>query len=256
MVALIYIVLVFTIVLVLLTEHYDRSWLYLATQEDGFVEWLTVLALLYLAGLLFSRIRHMRPETPKWFRRSGYLLAALSILAAGEEISWGQRQFGIETPEALEKVNHQGELNLHNLVPAELFNGVIIFSVVIALVLVPLIWRLATSSRPWWLPSEHTSLLTISIALVNHYRVTSTIEKVGLIALFLLLAAGTVRSLWMREKLHTFTCAIGWATGITLYLHRHLLPAANHQYEIRELLIVLVVTYFCTNLLKAWTPSE
>jgi hypothetical protein len=33
----------------------------------------------------------------------------------GEEISWGQRLFGIETPEFLEESNRQRELNLHNI---------------------------------------------------------------------------------------------------------------------------------------------
>ena len=32
----------------------------------------------------------------------------------GEEISWGQRLFGIATPEALKETNLQNEINLHN----------------------------------------------------------------------------------------------------------------------------------------------
>ncbi|MFT5105627.1 MAG: hypothetical protein ACI9UA_001248 [Pseudoalteromonas tetraodonis] len=37
------------------------------------------------------------------------------IVCAGEEISWGQRVFGWETPENYAKMNEQGETNLHNL---------------------------------------------------------------------------------------------------------------------------------------------
>ena len=37
------------------------------------------------------------------------------FIAFGEEISWGQRILGIETPESLEGINDQGETNLHNL---------------------------------------------------------------------------------------------------------------------------------------------
>ena len=33
-----------------------------------------------------------------------------------EEISWGQRIFDIDTPEALKEVNVQKEINIHNLV--------------------------------------------------------------------------------------------------------------------------------------------
>jgi hypothetical protein len=32
-----------------------------------------------------------------------------------EEISWGQRILGIETPESIAKINHQSELNFHNI---------------------------------------------------------------------------------------------------------------------------------------------
>lgn len=43
------------------------------------------------------------------------LLGLLFIFGAGEEISWGQRIFNIQTPEVLEKVNYQQETNIHNL---------------------------------------------------------------------------------------------------------------------------------------------
>jgi len=47
------------------------------------------------------------------------LLYGLVTLAAwfltGEEISWGQRIFGWETPETLEELNRQGETTLHNI---------------------------------------------------------------------------------------------------------------------------------------------
>jgi len=36
-------------------------------------------------------------------------------LIAGEEASWGQWFLGFETPPAIAEVNHQGELNLHNV---------------------------------------------------------------------------------------------------------------------------------------------
>ena len=42
-------------------------------------------------------------------------LAGVLFVAAGEEVSWGQRVFGIETPDAFVDDNRQDELNLHNL---------------------------------------------------------------------------------------------------------------------------------------------
>ena len=44
------------------------------------------------------------------------VLAAVLLFAAGEEISWGQRIFEVDTPEVLVDSNKQDELNLHNLV--------------------------------------------------------------------------------------------------------------------------------------------
>ncbi len=88
----------------------DRSTLIHLTREDGPVEYLT--ALLYLGAAacfawLFIRVRSGR----LW----SALLALGFFLIAGEEISWGQRIFGIGTPEALKESNVQEEFNLHNI---------------------------------------------------------------------------------------------------------------------------------------------
>lgn len=42
-------------------------------------------------------------------------LAVLMFVYFGEEISWGQRIFGWETPAALKELNAQRETNIHNL---------------------------------------------------------------------------------------------------------------------------------------------
>ena len=50
------------------------------------------------------------------FWRSAILLALalMMLLMTGEEISWGQRIFGFETPEWIKRQNFQGELTFHN----------------------------------------------------------------------------------------------------------------------------------------------
>ena len=42
-------------------------------------------------------------------------MALIFFFGAGEEISWGQRILGFQTPESLSQVNKQEEFNLHNL---------------------------------------------------------------------------------------------------------------------------------------------
>ena len=44
------------------------------------------------------------------------LFGAGLLLVAGEEASWGQWYFGFEPPPKIAEINHQGELNLHNIV--------------------------------------------------------------------------------------------------------------------------------------------
>jgi hypothetical protein len=84
-------------------------------KEDGPIEW-TQFAAFLTASLLFG----MAALTLA--RRGDYLgavlvgLGALTVFGiAGEEISWGQRILGLETPETLTEINHQNEINLHNI---------------------------------------------------------------------------------------------------------------------------------------------
>ncbi|MCA9778628.1 MAG: hypothetical protein KC800_17995 [Candidatus Eremiobacteraeota bacterium] len=247
--ALIYLILLGTSVVVAVTRYHDRTLLYMLTREDGPVEWATVAALLGLAVLLIIHLRKLSGKCPLQLKVAGYALAVLSLLAAGEEISWGQRIFGFQTSESMKKLNYQHETNLHNLMPGELFNGIIIFAVGISLVAVPLAWRKWKKSEPWWLPSRELSLLTLAVIFVNHYRVRSLPEKIGLVVLALILVLTTIQALREKNGRHIGACVLGWVTGGVLFHCRKILPAANQQYEIRELLVILVVTAYCLEVL-------
>lgn len=82
-------------------------------REDGVVESLSVVFLALAAGLaLLSSVKF---EDDKRHRFALVFLAVLFIVMAGEEISWGQRILGLETPEAIKNINVQGETNFHNM---------------------------------------------------------------------------------------------------------------------------------------------
>ena len=84
--------------------------------EDGFIEWCTVIVLfctMLVCGKRFLTLRRVRPPL---FLTVTMLLTLLCLFGAGEEISWGQRLFGLETPDYLKDRNAQGELGIHNLV--------------------------------------------------------------------------------------------------------------------------------------------
>jgi len=82
-------------------------------QEDGLFETWTVLLLLFAAGLLAAGARGSRRARAA--RVLALLMAFVLAVFAMEEISWGQRIFGLETPARLAAINHQQELNVHNL---------------------------------------------------------------------------------------------------------------------------------------------
>jgi len=249
--ALLYLILLSTSVIVYLTRYHDPTLLVGLTREDGPVEWATVLALVAFSALLFHWMRKLRSRISGRLRIAGYGLAVLALLAAGEEISWGQRLFGFETGETMKKLNHQQEMNLHNLLPGELFNGLIIFAVGLYMIALPMVWRAwKKGPEPWWLPSKELSLLTLATILVNHYRVTSLPEKAGLVILGLLLVAATIQAIAQKHPRHLAACLIGWLTGGVLYHCRDVLRAANMQYEIRELLVILLAVRYCAEALE------
>ena len=88
--------------------------------EDHFFEIigassLFVTSLLFLYGFGVAR-KSLEKTWVSLIKQLVYLgLAFLLFFGAGEEISWGQRIFGFQTPQSLAQVNKQDELNLHNL---------------------------------------------------------------------------------------------------------------------------------------------
>jgi hypothetical protein len=100
--------------------------------EGGPVESAT-FAVLLLAGIVALRARPPRPWHRVWARR---LLGVILLVAAGEELSWGQRLLDYEPPAFFMTHNEQREFNLHNLVPS-LAAAAVGYGVVVAFLLTP-----------------------------------------------------------------------------------------------------------------------
>lgn len=90
-------------------EWMPRGW----TREDGPVEYAGFAAFLGASVLAFVAASRIRRAHRLAFASA--VLGAVLFVAAGEEISWGQRLFGTETPAVLVDGNRQDELNLHNI---------------------------------------------------------------------------------------------------------------------------------------------
>lgn len=90
-------------------------------EEDQLIENIGATAF-FGSSLLFFGLFWVNRREPRRFpeiRGGGRLaflsLAALFFFIAGEEISWGQRIFGWETPDWLKEHNIQHETSIHNL---------------------------------------------------------------------------------------------------------------------------------------------
>lgn len=96
------------------TVPFKEFYLWLV-DEDHPIEWLQfaclVAAIVFLGFLAFRLYRRGQ-------KGMAVLYAVITVgvvFLAGEEISWGQRIFGWQTPASLEAINRQDETNLHNI---------------------------------------------------------------------------------------------------------------------------------------------
>jgi hypothetical protein len=121
------------------TDTATLTWI---SREDGLIEQIT--AFIFLVCSLLSA--HTAIKVHSRYRRIVFGLFAIGFfLCFGEEISWGQRILGFETPEAFQEYNVQNEFNLHNL------GGYLIDHMFIAGVfLYGFIFPLLTWKHPFW----------------------------------------------------------------------------------------------------------
>jgi hypothetical protein len=122
-----------------------------ATYEDLVGEWAQTFS--FLAAALLSVAVATKRTRYRWFFA---LLAVACSYVFLEEISWGQRIFGFDTPEFLKSRNLQGEANVHNLFTGPhktLLKDVISIAVSLALVgyglVYPLLQRLGWRIALW-----------------------------------------------------------------------------------------------------------
>jgi hypothetical protein len=86
------------------------------TAEDSVLEWLQVACLVGTA-LFLGLIARTLVGRREWLWAGLFAAGAVVVVfVVGEEVSWGQRLLGIETPEDIEAINNQGEINVHNVV--------------------------------------------------------------------------------------------------------------------------------------------
>jgi hypothetical protein len=84
-------------------------------REDRVFEWASFV--LFAAGGILALVNATRlfRSGRRWYGLIYIGAGLLFLFVAGEEISWGQRVFGWQTPQEIAEINRQGETNLHNM---------------------------------------------------------------------------------------------------------------------------------------------
>lgn len=112
--------------------------------EDGVIEDGQFIFLLLASVTGFALFARGLPNGARRFMWLG--LGLLFFAMAGEEISWGQRIFGFETPKAMETINVQREFNLHNMM-GYLFDHLFILGFFCWGVILPILYRALADVR-------------------------------------------------------------------------------------------------------------
>lgn len=166
-------ILVYGLVLLRKDQEAFLVWI----REDGLVEWLTVVVLLIMSAFSGTMSYAFGRSKPGSGAKTVWLfLAFLFFFGAMEEISWGQRILGIESPEWFLKHNRQGETNLHNLVILGVNINKLVFGKILAVLIgiyllaVPLAYRLSQKFRDfirrWGIPIVQNYQILIGIIVV------------------------------------------------------------------------------------------
>jgi hypothetical protein len=119
---------------------------YLLVAEDRWFEWLQVAGFAVAAGGFLVAALRLRGRDTVGAVGAG-LAAALFVVVVGEELSWGQRLFGLSVP-AVERINDQGDISLHNVGTGLTLSQLGILGVAMAGVLLPVLTRLVARRRP------------------------------------------------------------------------------------------------------------
>lgn len=180
--------------------------------EDGEIEYATVILLLSSCILVATRwIRLYKKRSLKFSIVCWSVLLAF-LFVAGEEISWGQRIFGIETTEYFMEHNAQGETNLHNLVVGEVKINKLIFGVtlttiiLIYLIVIPILYQKSNAIKnlidKWYIPvprprhSISYLAITLIIMLIPASKKWELLEFGSVLIFFLILWVPVNYQIW------------------------------------------------------------
>ena len=182
---MIILLIILTYGLVLL--HHDKEAFLFWIREDGLVEWLTFVALIMMSAFSFlMSFEFSRSGVEGRAKKVWLFLGFLFLFGAMEEISWGQRILGVESPEWFLKHNRQFETNVHNLVIYGVNLNKVVFGrflgimVLIYMLATPILYRLNRKFKNLinrWaipIPQNYQILLFIIVNAILQYHLGLT----------------------------------------------------------------------------------
>lgn len=149
-------------------------------REDGLIEYGTSILLFCISLLLFKRLFQLGKYFPLLWKLGVLGMALLFFLGGGEEISWGQRIFGIESSEYFKQNNAQQETNLHNMVVGDTKINKLVFSQLLTLVLVIYLFFLPILYRKVKAIHRLVDGFGVPIAQMNH--IVAFVLSTGMLA--------------------------------------------------------------------------
>jgi len=111
----VYAVLGFSMLVATYWAFFDKQRFADFVQEDSVAEYATAAFFGLMAILCFKRFLSLLREKSKLPALTWFGLFLMTFFVFGEEISWGQRIFNIQSGEFFKEFNTQDETNLHNL---------------------------------------------------------------------------------------------------------------------------------------------
>ena len=139
--------LIITVVIGIYFFYTNKDFYAYLVQEDGFFENLTSIFLFLSSFYLFYFfISNIKLKSIWW--KMGIIIMIIGLFfGAGEEISWVQRIFHIESSKFFNENNSQKETNLHNMIVDGVKLNKLIFSNLLSIIfsiyflILPILWR-------------------------------------------------------------------------------------------------------------------
>ncbi len=243
---LFYFVLILAYIIFSLILLYNKSLYTEISYEDRFVEYLGALFLL-VAGFVFCLTAYNQLKKRCWLLGSIIMfIGVVFIIAAFEEISWGQRLIGFDTPEQLEVINDQDEFNFHNI--DKKFFDRLLDRAIILFVFFSTIMLYIRRDRLWGikLPDAY---LTLAFAVIPFYQQYNLVTLDFYHLLYFPVLAIAARGLYTKRYseflVSSFTCLVTLALFLLHTIYNHHFPAHNNSAnEVRETLFSITCAYY------------